>query len=64
MSGLRRNIEQSCSFSIASMDVWDFWAAAGQVVVPESTPIEAAQKIVVMKAIALRDAPVESERRN
>lgn len=46
------------------MDVWDFWAAAGQVVVPESTPIEAAQKIVVMKAIALRDAPVESERRN
>lgn len=64
MSGFRRNVEQSASFSIAGMAPWDFWAARGQVSVPDDAPINVANQIIIMKAIALRDAEVASERRN
>lgn len=64
MSEPRRGVEKECSFSIETMSPWDFWARAGQVVVPANVSPDTANQIGIMKAIALRDMEAPSERRN
>ncbi len=61
---IRPNVERSGVFSIADLAPWDFWAKAGQVILPPNTSSETANQIVIMKAIALRDMEAPSERRS
>ncbi len=60
---MKHDVERS-DFSIATLAPWDFWTKTDQVVIPPNTSPDTAAQIVIMRAIALRDLPAPSERRN
>lgn len=60
----RTSIERTAGFSIANLGPWDFWAKRGEIDIPENVTAETVNRICTIRAIALRDMPSPSERRN